>query len=217
MNFGPPLTNIRGYLEALKDGVVPPSRETLVMLNQEALRLGRLVDDVLDLAKADAAQGQLHLATVDLRACLDGILATFRRAFAEKTLTLSLDAPEQPVMLQADRPRITRVLRNMVDNAVRYTPHGGRIDIHIRQNSADITMDFINPAKGLAPEDLPYLFERFYRGEKSRSREHGGAGIGLAMVKELVAAHGGSVRADIVDDRVRFRLTLPTGSETRLS
>jgi signal transduction histidine kinase len=204
-----PLTNIRGYLEALADGVVPPTDETFALLNEETGRLAGLVEDVLDLAKADAARGGLTLESVDLYEALDTVLSSFERAFHRKSLRVRITPSDRQVLLQADRKRLTRVLRNLVDNAVRYTQPGSDIEIVIRPGGGNVVVDVLNPAGTLTPDDLPYLFERFYRGEKSRSREHGGAGIGLAIVRELVEAHGGSVDADLLDGRARFRVTLP--------
>lgn len=204
-----PLTNIRGYLEALTDGVVPPSDETFTLLNAETMRLVQLVEDVLDLAKADAARGQLNLEPVDLKESLDHVLAPFERTLAQKAISLSVKAPAQNIVVQADRLRLMRVLRNLVDNSVRYTPEGDNIEIGIQRTPDEIAVDFINPAGILTTDDLPHIFERFYRGEKSRSREHGGAGIGLAIVKELVEAHGGTVHAAMLDRTIRFRVALP--------
>jgi two-component system sensor histidine kinase BaeS len=205
-----PLTNICGYLEALGDGVVPASDETFSLLNDETMRLVQLVEDVLDLAKADAVRGQLTCEPVDLKDALDNIIALFDRTLRQKSISLTFKAPAEKMVVQADRTRLTRVLRNLVDNAARYTPGESKIDIEIRQTPDKVTIDFINPAGGLTTDDLPYIFERFYRGEKSRSREHGGAGIGLAIVKELVEAHGGAVSADMNGQQLRIRLTLPT-------
>ena len=111
--------------------------------------------------------------------------------------------------MTADRARIARVLRNLTDNAARYTPQDGTVDIRIELGAEQVRVDFSNDGNELIAADLPYLFERFYRGEKSRSRQHGGAGIGLAIVKELVEAHGGTVGAELTDGRVRIWFVLP--------
>jgi signal transduction histidine kinase len=207
-----PLTNIRGYLEALNDGVLPPSSETFSLLQAETLRLVQLVEDVLQLARADAARGNLQTQPTDLQAAVNHTLAAFARMFEQKSVEVRLHAPREPVIVSVDRNRITRVLRNLTDNAVRYTPQNGRVDIHIETGSKQVRIDYINSRGELVAEDLPFIFERFYRGEKSRSRMHGGAGIGLAIVKELVEAHGGAVGAEMRDDRVRIWFTLPAGA-----
>jgi len=117
--------------------------------------------------------------------------------------------PQGPVTVPADRARIARILRNLTDNAARYTPQSGTVDIRIDVDAEQVRVGFSNDGKELITADLPYLFERFFRGEKSRSRQHGGAGIGLAIVKELVEAHGGTVGAELTDGRVRIWFALP--------
>ena len=204
-----PLTNIRGYLEALNDRVLPFSTETFTLLQNETRRLAELVEDVLQLARADAAHGQLDRQPVDLVDEVKTTLDYFARTFDEKSVTVKFHSSHEALIIQADRRRMARVLRNLTDNAVRYTPAGGTVDIRLDADSRQVWIDFINSAERLVATDLPHLFERFYRGEKSRSRQHGGAGIGLAIVKELVEAHDGQVAAALVDGRLRIRLTLP--------
>ncbi|BBO68463.1 hypothetical protein DSCA_23930 [Desulfosarcina alkanivorans] len=209
-----PLTNIRGYLEALTDGVLPPDPGTLGLLQDETLRLAELVEDVLALARADAAGGQLEPTSVDLRFMVQNVLAAFAPAVGKKTLAVRLHAPASPVMVHADRKRLDRVLRNITDNAVRYAPAKSPVTVTVATEPEAVRVDYANPADDLVPEDLPYLFERFYRGEKSRSRRHGGAGIGLSIVKKLVEAHGGGVYADLTDGVVHIGFTLPLATDT---
>ena len=206
-----PLTNIRGYLEALADKVLPPSPATLDLLQAETLRLAQLVEDVLALARADAAHGRLQYETVDLRQMIRTALESFAPAFQRKSIAVDLASPADMPALSIDRGRIGRVLRSLIDNAARYTPAGGTFSIELQPSAEGVQVIFSNAAPDLAPGDLPYLFERFYRGEKSRSRAHGGAGIGLAIVKELIEAHGGGVEAALENGKLRIRLTLPTG------
>jgi signal transduction histidine kinase len=204
-----PLTNMRGYLEALDDGVLPPSSETIRLLQDETLRLAQLVEDVLQLARADAAHGRLETAPLDLGQLIHETLETLSPEFARKSITVHRNAPPTPVVVAADRRRLTRVLRNLADNAARYSPEGGRVDITIEAAGRQVQIEFRNTAPELVSRELPFIFERFYRGEKSRSRKHGGAGIGLAIVKELVEAHGGEVGAHRDGDKVCIRMTLP--------
>ena len=204
-----PLTNIRGYLEALNDGVLSPNTETFSMLLDETLRLAQLAEDVLQLAKADAALDSLQLESIDLEAEVRSVFEKFSHRFAQKSIAVDIHAPDRPVMVTADRDRIARVLRNLTDNAACYTPQNGKVDIRIKTGPQKVRIDFTNSASELVPEDLPYIFERFYRGEKSRSRQHGGAGIGLAIVKELVEAHGGTVAAELIDGQIQIGFALP--------
>jgi len=204
-----PLTNIRGYLEALTDKVIPPSTETFTLLQDETMRLALLVEDVLQLARADAAHGHLEIEMIDLRQMVDVALEPFSRFFSQKSISIKIQATEGLFLVPADRKRLTRVLRNLTDNAVRYSPENGVVEIRIESNDDTIRVTFINHCGDLMSEDLPYLFERFYRGEKSRSREHGGAGIGLSIVKELVEAHQGKVGAQLDKDQIQIWFELP--------
>ena len=204
-----PLTNIRGYLEALNDGVLPPSTKTFSLLQNETLRLVELVEDVLRLARADAAQIDLKFENIDLCQAIRKAIEPFSYKFGQKELKVDFQLPPDGVIIPADPNRIARVLRNLADNVSRYTPGRGTVKISVTSDTDHARIVFINSVQELVSEDLPYLFERFYRGEKSRSRQHGGAGIGLAVVKELVEAHGGAVGAQLEDRNIRIWLTLP--------
>ncbi len=205
-----PLTNIRGYLEALTDQVLPPSTSTFSLLQDETLRLVDLVEEVLELARADASHGRLDLQPMDLIPIIRATLDTFSQRFAEKSITLNVQYPENLLIVSIDPGRINRVFRNLTDNAVQYTPKGGMVSIRFEQPpSRKIRIVYSNPSGELSSTDLACIFERFYRGEKSRSRQHGGAGIGLSIVKELIEAHGGQVGAERVDDQVHIWVELP--------
>jgi signal transduction histidine kinase len=206
-----PLTNIRGYLEALNDGVLPPSQETFSLLQDEALRLIRLAEDVLELARADAARGHLHREPTDLRTEIEAALALFSRTFDQNAVAVKVHAPDGVLTVPADRRRIARVLRSLTENAAQYTPPRGKVEIRIEANAGRVRAEFSNDGGELTAADVPYIFERFYRGDKSRSRQNGGAGIGLAIVKELVEAHGGRVGADLSDNTFRIWFELPAG------
>ncbi|MFO7714480.1 ATP-binding protein [Desulfosarcina sp.] len=204
-----PLTNIRGYLEALNDGVLPPAPETFSLLQDETLRLVQLVEDVLALARADAAGGRLQPTDIDLKAMLETTLAAFTPALNKKSLTVNIKGCPTPVTIHADRDRLGRILRNLTDNAVQYAPQATEIAITLGMQSDYVRVDYANAAGEVLSDDLSYLFERFYRGEKSRSRRHGGAGIGLSIVKELVEAHGGNVHAELTAGTLHIGFTIP--------
>ena len=205
-----PLTNIRGYLEALADGVLPPSKKTFVMLQDETLRIVQLVEDVLQLAKADAAHDNLTLENVDVGKMIRDVQHTYEHVFHARRIHVQLDMPSEPAMVLADKHRLARVFRNLADNAARYTPQEGEVAVRIKPDSGMLRVCYTNPVEGLTAKDLPHIFERFFRGEKSRSRQHGGAGIGLAIVKELIEAHKGTVMAELKEDHFHLCVELPS-------
>ena len=204
-----PLTNIRGYLEALIDGVIPPSAETLGMLQEETLRLVSLTEDVLQLARAEAAHNDLKLQPIDLQEAVNRSLKPFIRALTRKNVRIEVRAPEAPLIVSVDPGRLARVLRNLADNGARYTPPDTVLLIELQPYGENVRVTYSNVCGDLSPDDLPFIFERFYRGEKSRTRQFGGAGIGLAIVKDLVEAHGGRVGADLTEDHLQVWLEIP--------
>jgi signal transduction histidine kinase len=203
-----PLTNLRGYLEGLSDGVIPPDRQTLEMLQQENLRLVSLVEDLGQLARADAALAYLERQTVDVPACISEILTLYRMNFEEKRIDVQTRADEQ-LQVQADRDKLLQAIRNLVENCWKYTPAAGKVEISCRRTAHGVRADFINSGPGVAEQDVPFIFERFFRSDPSRSREAGGAGIGLAIVKQLIEAHGGRVGAESAPGSTRIWFELP--------
>jgi len=209
-----PLTNMRGYLEALKDDILPPSSETFYMLHEETLRLVNLVEDVLRLARADASRKKLNREDIDIPVLIREMLMVFENRFAEKKITVHQHIPDNLPSVFADRIQISRVVRNLFDNAVWYTPENTDVQIYVLSTPHRIKVAMSNTAAGIRQEDIPFIFERFFRGEKSRSREHGGAGIGLAIVKELVEAHDGNVGADFEDHQITIWFDLPISNNS---
>jgi signal transduction histidine kinase len=210
-----PLTNIRGYLEAMRDGVAKPEPALLSSLHDEALLLNRLIDDLQDLALAEA--GQLHLSPrpIALGEIAEQAASALRPALDEKGLTVSIELPADLPEVAADPERIGQVLRNLLNNAIIHTPAGGRIVISATSDGGSPPPDSIvvtvhDSGAGIAPEHLANIFERFYRADRARARATGGAGLGLAIVKQLVEAHGGRVWAESRPcEGARFSFTLP--------
>jgi two-component system sensor histidine kinase BaeS len=199
---------VKGYLEALTDGVVPPTKETFELLQEETQRLVHLVEDILRLAKADAARGDLHKTEVQVADLILQGLDAFRPQLNARNIHVATDF-RAGARVSADSEKLAQVITNLLQNARQYTPPGGTIRILAERQPGEIRYIFANPCGELSEKDLPYIFERFYRGEKSRSREHGGAGIGLAIVKELVEAHHGRVGAELSGGEIRVWFSLP--------
>ncbi len=204
-----PLTNMQGYLEALVDGVVTPSKENLDLLHEETMRLVHLVENILRLAKADAARADLHKVEGKLSDLIAHILESFLAQFESKKISVETHFIEEVAPLRADLDKLSQVVTNLLQNAWQYTPSAGLVRISTERLPTQIRAVFANTGGELGAADLPFIFERFYRGEKSRSREHGGAGIGLAIVKELIEAHNGHVGAEIFPNEIRIWFTLP--------
>lgn len=205
-----PLTNMRGYLEALGDGVLPPSKETFELLHEETLRLVKLAEDLLQLARADASRTTLQRQEVRLQQLIAQALTLFHSQFAAKTVAVETHFVSGVDQVMADADKLVQVMHNLLQNALQYTPSGGRLSIAVERLPARIKVTFANTGEEIAQEDLPFVFDRFYRGEKSRSREYGGEGIGLAIVKVLIEAHGGEVAAESSLGEIRIWFTLPT-------
>lgn len=204
-----PLTNMRGYLEALSDGVLPPSKKAFELLHEETLRLVKLVADLLRLAKAEAARTSLRPREIPLHELIAQSLDLFRGQFAAKGITIEMLVAGGEDVVRADRDKLAQAVHNLLQNACQYTPHAGTVRISLERLPGSIKLVFANSGDAIAKEDLPLIFDRLYRTEKSRSREHGGAGIGLAIVKELIEAHGGQVGADSSPAETRIWFTLP--------
>jgi len=205
-----PLTNLRGYLEALNDKVIEPSPQTLKMLQEENLRLVHLVDSLQQLARADAARAYLKLEKLDPAKELRQILGLYSRVFQEKNISVTTRLQEG-LSVPADRDKLLQALRNLLENCHKYTPANGFVEITVSKQSEDVEIRFSNSGPGIDEADLPFIFERFFRAERSRSRNAGGAGIGLSITKELIEAHGGRVGAESSAGTTSIWLTLPSG------
>ena len=204
-----PLTNIQGYLEALIDRVTTPSRENFELLLEETMRLVHLVEGVLRLAKADAARTDLHISKIRLSDVINRVMEQFRLQFTGKSLKVETNYLEDGGRIHADLDKISQVVSNLLQNALQYTPTGGKVRISMKSLPGELKAVFTNTGGELTEEDVPFIFERFYRAEKSRSRDHGGAGIGLAIAKELIEAHQGRIGAEVYDNEIRVWFTLP--------
>jgi len=205
-----PLTNVRGYLEALRDGVLPPDRATFDMLQTEVLRLIKLTNDLLQLARADAARAHLQRAPFDLPEMIDSVLTMNAAHFDEKSIRVrTCYESGAELTMHADPEKILQAIGNLVENAWQYTPSGGSFTIEARRDTDGIRVEFANDSAAVSDADLRLMFERFYRPERSRSRDHGGAGIGLSVVKELIEAHDGRVGAYQSEGRLRIWFSLP--------
>ncbi len=190
-----PLAVLRGEVEALQDGVRQPTPESIASLHGEILHLGRLVDDLYQLALSDLGALNYRKQELDLGALVTEVAAGYRENFDQHRLELAVNAPEQPLPVFADPERLHQLFANLLENSLRYTDPGGRLAITLAEQPQGVTVDLCDSAPGVAKADLDKLFERLYRAEGSRSRATGGAGLGLAICRNIVEAHGGTIGA----------------------
>ena len=203
-----PLTNLQGYLEALRDGVITADRATYESLWDEAERLVRLSHSLDALAEGDAATSSPILVDLDLAAAIRAALDLAGPTLDRAGLQLIVEVPDR-LAARANPDHLAQVLGNLLSNAARYTPAGGTVTVRAERRPADLLVSVANTGEGIPAEDLDRVFERFYRVEKSRDRALGGAGIGLAVVKQLVEAEGGHVGAESRAGLTRVWFSLP--------
>jgi signal transduction histidine kinase len=186
-----PVMGVLARVEAAQDGVLDDETANLSAMHDEALRLARLLDDLSALAEAERPGLLLETERVDLAAVAAGQTAAFAPAFADKGVALASEV--RPAVVEGEPKRLEQVVVNLLSNALRYTDAGGEVTVSVHTDGDQAMLSVQDTGIGIAAEDLPRVFTRFWRGEKSRSRDTGGAGIGLSIVKELVQAHGGEV------------------------
>ena len=208
-----PLTAIKGYAETLRDGGLrdpETAAEFVRVIHRHAERLRALIEDLLDLAAVEQGEARIDLAPVALRDVATQAEAVARPAAAGKRHTLTLDVPGDLPRVLADRDRLGQVLINLLDNAVKFTPEGGRIEVSARPSSGRVVLSVKDNGVGIPPEDIGRIFERFYRVGRSRDRREGGTGLGLAIAKHLTQAMGGTIEVESsTGSGTTFRVSLP--------
>ncbi len=214
-----PLTGLRGVIEGMEDGVYAATPETFQLLRSELDRLSRLVNDLQDLSRAEAAAVRFHFHDFVICDVVRAVLSHLKAQADAKAITLTINEAAPPLVVHADSDRTAQVLTNLISNAIRYSPTGGSIVVDLSRQANLASVAVIDNGIGISAEDLPHLFERFYRVDSSRSRESGGSGVGLTIARHLTWAMGGDLSAESagIDQGSHFRLTLPlaTGHNLR--
>lgn len=188
-----PLTGLRGYVEGMMDNLFEANEETLTWILHEIERLQRLVTDIQNLSRIEAGQFALDLQKFELATIIERTVTELQPQAQSKNITLTAVQPSTPILVHADADRSTQILLNLIGNAIRYTPEGGKIDISVQVNGRYAYVSVQDNGIGIPIDVLPYLFERFYRVDNSRSRKSGGSGIGLTIARHLVWAMGGEM------------------------
>ncbi|MDS9470892.1 cell wall metabolism sensor histidine kinase WalK [Sporosarcina pasteurii] len=204
-----PLATLRSQIEAYQDGVFEPTPKRLQQSHDELMRLVRLVNEMEKLLAAENPQIKLQKTRIEVRSLLGLIEEHFTPSYLEKGVHLNIEKPTKECWFIADPDRVIQILTNIINNALQYTPAGNVVSVEIEESDDYLGFIICDEGTGIAAEDLPYLFERFYRGDKSRDRKTGGMGIGLSIVKALVDAHQGKIEIEgklNVGTRVMIRL-----------
>jgi len=216
-----PLASIRAMVEAINDGVVTDAETTQRYMRtvlSEVQRLSGLIDDLFELSRLDAGALTLHVEMSSLHDLVSDTLEAIQVQAVEKRLHLRGAVAEDLPPVMMDVARVQRVLFNLVQNAISHTPPDGTILLEVQEEPMSVRVDVVDSGEGVSPDDLPHVFERFYRGEKSRVRSQGGTGLGLAIARGLVEAHGGRIWVEIVPGKgARFSFVLPKASAGMVS
>ncbi|QHS24203.1 HAMP domain-containing histidine kinase [Virgibacillus sp. MSP4-1] len=191
-----PIATLRSQMEAYLDGIFEPTDKRLKQSHDELMRLVRLVNELEDLLAAENPQMKLNKTDIEVRKLLHSLEEQFKPAFQDKGVQLTVQKPDREYWFKADHDRVVQILTNIVNNALQYTPAGKKVLVKTEDTNDDVGFLVKDEGIGIATEDIPYLFERFYRGDKSRDRKTGGIGIGLSIVKALVEAHQGKIEID---------------------
>jgi signal transduction histidine kinase len=204
-----PLSNIMGYLEAISDGVIKPDADVIHSIDEEAALLSRLVNDLQELGLAETGELKLERQVQDVSKVIKHSVVAEQPQAMVKGLSLAIDLPAGLPAVNIDSQRISQVLRNLLNNAVAHTAEGS-ITVSARQQDKWVEISVADTGEGIPEKELPEIFERFYRVDKSRTRATGGSGLGLTIARRLVEAHGGSIEAYSEEGKgSRFTFTLP--------
>lgn len=208
-----PMTTISGYIDGILDGTIPPDRRAhyLQIVSDETKRLSRLVRSMLDISQLQQEQGipeeqKIHF---DLEECAGQVLITFEKKINDKGINVDVDFPPHPVFTVANQDSITQVIYNLIDNAVKFCPRGGTLGLKIREGNSKAYVSVSNDGDTIPPDELPLVFDRFHKLDKSRSRNRDGWGLGLYIVKTIVCSHGENISVSSKDGKTEFTFTMP--------
>ncbi|MFC1861758.1 sensor histidine kinase [Chloroflexota bacterium] len=188
-----PLTVIEGTVDGIIDGVFKPDTEHLRLIKEQASLLTHLISDLRDISLAESGQLELNLAPTDIVELVKRMVSNYEINAIEKNVRIKLEEGTQIPEIRIDHVRIEQVISNLLTNAIRHTPSGGSVSVTVKNGEGGLEISVSDTGEGIATEDLPHVFERFYRSGSSRARKEGGTGLGLAIVKQMVEAHGGKV------------------------
>ncbi len=208
-----PMTTIAGYVDGILDGTVPEEkkRHYLRLVSDETKRLSRLVRSMLDISRLQDQNGisEEQLTRFDLTECAGQVLISFEQKITGKDLQITVDMPEHPVYVQACQDQITQVVYNLLDNAIKFCPEGGELTLSVREGGTKAYFSVSNDGQTIPPEELPLVFDRFHKLDKSRSRNRDSWGLGLYIVKTIIGFHGENISVTSREGKTTFTFTLP--------
>ncbi len=209
-----PMTTIGGFIDGMIDGTIPPEKQPhyLSIVHDEIKRLSRMVESMLSVSRLESNETELKLESFDFKEQVLGVVLSQEQRIAKKNIEVTGLDMLPDITITADKDLIYRVVYNLVDNAIKFTDDGGKIEFKIRNDSNDITFNIKNTGKGIPQVELPYVFERFYKVDKSRSANKESTGLGLYIVKTIIKNHGGVITVSSVENQfTAFEFTLPLG------
>ena len=208
-----PMTTISGYIDGILDGTIPPERQRhyLTIVSDETKRLSRLVRSMLDISRLHDQDGipeekKIHF---DMEECAGQVLITFEQKINDKGLEVEVDMPDHPMYTRADPDAVTQVIYNLIDNAVKFCPQGGTLGLQIQEGGNRIYTSISNTGDTIPPEELPLVFDRFHKLDKSRTKNRDGWGLGLYIVKTIVCSHGEDISVTSQNGKTTFTFTMP--------
>jgi signal transduction histidine kinase len=205
-----PLTNIRGYLEAVRDGMMKPDEKTVGTIYDETMLLSRLINDLQELSLADTGELQLYRSDEQVPELVQQSVSAVMAKAVERSIMLHVELPEDVPPVYIDFLRIKQVLLNLLENAISHTPHGGTITVTVSKNHSTVKISVADSGEGIPPDELESIFDRFHRVDKSRTRATGGSGLGLTIAKSMVEAHGGKIAVQSEQGKgSSFTFTIP--------
>jgi len=205
-----PLATLQSHIEAMQDGVWEMDIQRLNLCHEETVRLAKIVQSLEELTRYDQENIQLNKRPMNLNGLIEKVAKTFEAEFLRKGVDISLDLPAKLSTLAVDEDKMTQALINLVSNSLKFTPEGGNVTMTLRDEGKDYCITVADTGVGISKEDMPYIFERFFRADQSRNKKTGGSGIGLAIVKSIVEAHSGRVEVQSQRDIGSvFKLYLP--------
>ena len=208
-----PMTTIGGYVDGILDGTIPPEKQEkyLQIVSDEVKRLSRLVRSMLDISRLQDQEGipDEKKSRFDLKEVAGQVLITFEQKILSKNLNVEVEMPEHPVFTRASQDAVTQVIYNLIDNAVKFCPQGGLLELRIREGGNKAYISVANAGETIPPEELPLVFDRFHKLDKSRSQNRDGWGLGLYIVKTLVVSHGEDISVTSRDGKTEFTFTMP--------